>query len=208
MRVRFRLRTALIVVALLALPMRWYGWHSWREREFQDRVSVIEDLGGQVLFDSPVESASIDASLWRMVGGGERRGRPASIVLSGNLGIDDAKLAALSLETFPALDSLTLDGCAISDSSAGALEGLSEVTDLSLAHTKITDRALIAIGRLSQLTSLDLTGADITDTGLAELTALKRLEMLNVRDTAVTRQGIAKLQAALPETLINRNPQH
>ena len=135
-----------------------------------------------------------------------RRGRPASIVLSGNPHVDDAKLASLSLGTFPALESLTLDGCEISDSSASVLERMGELIDLSLTHTKVTDRSLIAIGRLSQLISLDLAGADITDAGLDELTALKRLEMLNVRDTAVTRQGIAKLQAALPGTLINRNP--
>ena len=121
------------------------------------------------MFDSPAESASIDAVMWRVVGGANERGRPASIVLSGNPHVDDAKLASLSLETFPALESLTLDGREISDSIAGVLERLSEVIDLSLAHTKITDRSLIAIGRLSPLISLDLAGTDITDAGLGEL---------------------------------------
>jgi hypothetical protein len=190
---------------MLALPMRWYGWHAARDREFQARIAAIEKLGGQVMFDSPVETASFDAALWRMVGGTENRGRPAAIIL-GNSRVSDARVAALSLETFPGLSSLTLDGADVSDSSARMLEKLSGLTDLSLANTKITDRTLVAIGRLGQLTSLDLTGTVITDAGLSQLTALKHLETLNVRDTAVRKQSIAKLQAALPETLINRNP--
>lgn len=208
MRIRFRLRTALIVVALLALPMEWYGRHWSRDRQLQARVTAIEKLGGQVMFDLPADSASIDAKLWRIVGWGEGVERPASIVLSGNPRIDDAGLAALSLETFPALESLTLDGCRISDQSMGVFEKLTDLTDLSLANTKITDRTLTAIGRLRQLTSLDLSRTDITDAGLNELIALQHLETLNVRDTGVTRRGIAKLQSAIPETLINRNARH
>jgi hypothetical protein len=208
MRIRFRLRTLLLAAGVLALPLRWCGWHHERDRQFQNRIAAIEQLGGQVLFDSPNSPPPLDDKAWRTLGGDDQRGHPAYVIFSGDKRLRDDNLARLDLTSFPALAGLYLDGCNIGDQGLADFGALRDLKELSLPRTGISNRSLKVLGRLKQLEVLDLNGTDVTDAGLRELKSLKRLGVLSVRDTKVNRAALAELRAALPELLINHNAKH
>jgi hypothetical protein len=210
MRIRFRLRTLLLAAVVLALPLRWCGCHRERDRQLEDRVAAIEGHGGQVMFDPANELPSLDEQLWRNLGGDERRGRSAYVVLAGSLKslstrMDDDNLLALDLANFPLLGGLCLDGCSVGDRGIANLAAVPNLKELSLARTAISDNSLKSIARFTRLETLDLSGTNVTDAGVCELKSLKRLEVLSIRDTKATKAVVAELHAALPETLINHN---
>ncbi len=204
-RPRYRLRPLLLAVAVLALPLRWWGAHAAEDRRFADRIAAIERRGGQVGFGASEAPTSLNAKLWLMMGGDDRRGRPAFVLFINREQFTDETISQLDLASFPALENVSLDGANVGDRAVISLAALNNLKEFSLAHTHITDAALEYIGRFTNLEVLDLTGTFVTDAGLRHLKSLKRLEILSVRDTKATREGIERLHEALPATLINHN---
>ncbi len=202
---RYRLRTLLLAIAILALPLRWWGVHAAADRRFHNLIASIEEQGGQVGFGPSEAEPSFGEKVWLALGGDDRLGRPAVVLFPNSKKPTDAEFAALHVTELPALESLDLDGTKISDASLAEFEQFAGLKELSVASTRITDAGLAKISRLSRLEVLDLTGTAVTDAGVAKLAALKRLEVLNVRDTSVTRECIRRLHDALPATLINHN---
>lgn len=204
-RPRYRLRTLLLAVAVLALPMRWWGVHATEDRGFRERIAAIESGGGQVGFGASETPQSLDERLWLMLGGDDRRGRPAFVLSINREQFTDETISQLDWVSFPALENVYLDGSNIGDRAVASLAALNNLKELSLAHTHISDAALESVGRFTNLEVLDLTGTAVTDAGLAHLKSLNRLETLSVRDTKATREGIGELHEVLPATLINHN---
>ena len=59
---RFSLRTLLIVVTVLSVPLGWVGWRLGQVRTEQATITSIEKLGGTVLFRS--DPVTIKRSWW------------------------------------------------------------------------------------------------------------------------------------------------
>jgi Leucine Rich Repeat (LRR) protein len=205
LRIRYRLRTLLLAVAVLAVPLRWWGVHAAQDRALRERIAAIESRGGQVGFGASDAQPSFDKKLWLALGGDDRLGRPAIVLFVKREQLTDDTISQLDLVSFPALESVYLDEANIGDRTVGKLAALKDLKELSLADTHITDGALETIGRLTNLEVLDLKGTAVTDAGLMHLKLLAHLEMLDVCNTPVTREGIDKLRNALPATLINNN---
>ena len=55
---RFRLRTLLIVVTVLAVPLGWVGWRLGQVRREQAAIAWVEEMGGHVDFRSLIEENS------------------------------------------------------------------------------------------------------------------------------------------------------
>jgi hypothetical protein len=59
---RFSLRTLLIVVTVLSVPLGWIGWRLEQVRREQATITSIEKMGGTVLFRS--DPVTIKRSWW------------------------------------------------------------------------------------------------------------------------------------------------
>jgi hypothetical protein len=55
---RFRLRTLLIVVTMLSLPLAWVGWELQKVRQERPVIASIEEQGGEVYFYSIFDEQS------------------------------------------------------------------------------------------------------------------------------------------------------
>jgi hypothetical protein len=111
------------------------------------------------------------------------------------LNADDDRLtrAAPFLSALRPLTRVTLDRCAVGDSSIALLSGLPNVEDLELRHTRVGDAGLKQLAAMPRLRRLDLTGTRVTDAGLEALKACRSLETLDVSLTAVTDLGLPHL---------------
>ena len=142
------------------------------------------------------------------------------IDLQGNQQIQQSELELLG--ELDLLESLNLNGSAVSDPQLQQLASLTELSSLNLGSTLITDKGLRHLSQLQQLSdlnlrfttvsdtglksltaikglsSLDLDGTDVRDAGLQHLRHLKKLKSLKLRYTYLSKQGIEALRGALP----------
>lgn len=222
-RGRFSLRWMLIAVALICLPLGWFGNRAQQQLR---AVAGIEALGGFCEFDNPdVPPGPVEAwfrerlprsyfdNVW-MVGMSS-----AQLPQQGQL-LRDADLAYLS--RLPGLQLLDLCGTPIGDEGLRHLAGSRGMWRLQLRGTQVTDAGLAQLAELKQLDTLwldetrvsdaglvHLTGlpllrdlglfhTQITDAGLDKLARIKTLQYVGLVGTRVTPQGAARLRAALP----------
>lgn len=134
--------------------------------------------------------------------------------------ISDVGLAAIA--KMKNLESLGLEGNAITDDGLMKLRVLSRLQYLRLDYTPITDVGLQSLSSLADLEWISLEGVNITDDGLKALSGLAKLETLILSNckltdaclmhlegctglksiwrtgTQITDQGIEELQKKLP----------
>ncbi len=111
------------------------------------------------------------------------------------LNADDDRLtrAAPFLGALQPLTRVTLDRCAVGDSSVALLRALASVEDIELRHTRVSDAGLKELAALPRLRRLDLTGTKVTDAGMEALKACRSLETLDLSLTAVTDRALPHL---------------
>ncbi len=118
-----------------------------------------------------------------------------AVSMRKEFGDDDlAKLAPV----LPALVSLDLSSCTITDKGAKLLETASELRSLRLSETGLTDAGLDALTKLPKLESLNLYGTQVTNQGILKLAALPNLKKLYLWQTKVDAAGVDALKAKLP----------
>ncbi|XP_077410640.1 uncharacterized protein LOC144040368 isoform X2 [Vanacampus margaritifer] len=112
--------------------------------------------------------------------------------------VTEASLAQLS--THPSLSSLSLAGVRVSDGD----RALQIVSGLALTHLtlpgrhSVTDAGLAFLSRLRLLAELDLTDyTQVTDQGVQHLCAMTRLKKLSLSNTQVTDTGLPSLRPLL-----------
>jgi Leucine-rich repeat (LRR) protein len=207
-RFQYGLRSLLLLVAAVAVACSWLTTEAQRAIRQREAVAAIVEMGGYVGYvEAPSETPISDC-----------RAR-----LQGFFGEDffckvfeariDSETAMRDLDALSDLESLTLNGPAITDATIANLRGLDRLEDLEFYETKVTDAGLEQVGTLhrlrilkapqkvtdsglarlrdlSRLEVLDLSDAGISDTGLTDLLRLKRLRELNVSGTAITDAAI------------------
>lgn len=85
----------------------------------------------------------------------------------------------------------------LTDRALATLARLTNLQSLRLDGTAITDAGVATLAPLHRLTSLNLNRTPVTDQALVPLRRLKTLQKVFLWDTAVTADGVTALQSAL-----------
>jgi uncharacterized membrane protein len=119
-----------------------------------------------------------------------------AVSMRKDFGDDDlAKLAPV----LPAMVSLDLSSCTVTDEGAKLLAGAAELRSLRLSETALTDAGLDALTKLPKLESLNLYGTQVTNQGILKLASLTNLKKLYLWQTKVDAAGVEALKAKLPD---------
>ena len=181
---QYSLRTLLLFMLLVSIGMSWVAVKMQQARRQKEAVEAIEKVGGGVIYDYQVTSATYIPAT--------RPRGPAWI------------RSLLGEDLFRQAFYVFLDG----DQEAG-LEQLKRLPYLQgLSLTRLMDSELEHVKGhlkgLTQLATLDLRYTQVTDASLNHLKELTQLQTLYLGGTKVTDEGVKKLQQALPNCEIER----
>lgn len=177
---QFRLRTLLIAVLLLAVPLSWIAMRIEKARRQREAVEAIAKLGGGVRYDyhdgvcDPAEHPPIPSLLLKLLG-------------------DDFFSDVVGVGFFQ--DDVV-------DNDLTVLNTLRNLDFVELVQVPITDRGLRHLDGLHRLQYLNLKGSPITDVGLPQLAKLTTLARLDLTGTKITEEGVKTLVDALPDCVV------
>ncbi|GEM_PF-848663 len=216
---QFRLRSLLIAVLVLSLPLSWFAVRMDKARRQKQAVSELAKLGNvKVLYECQDRwpLAGVPAGpIWLRKLLGDDYYNDITYVDISNTRADDATL--LHLKAFPRLRFLRLDRTLVTDEGlrqAGRFkvledlylpdqattEGLGHIAGPPLRRLVVprhfTDEDLTALHRFPNLELLDLSRTTVTDAGLEHLRALRGLQDIDVSWTRVTEAGRRSLPYA------------
>jgi hypothetical protein len=218
-RFRFSLRTLLMVVVLLSVPMGWFALKMRQAERQRQAVEAIQKAGGYVAYDYEFYGSGPPGPAWLrrllcedffanvvLVHFSMRFGDGYMVHLKGLTGLEWLELTGTQvtdgglehLRGLTKLDSLELSDTQITDAGLEHLKGLTKLEDLNLSNTQVTDAGLEYLEVLRNLRILELSSTQVTDAGLENLKGLTKLKYLDLRETQVTDEGIKDLQKALP----------
>jgi Leucine rich repeat/Leucine Rich repeat len=196
------------------------GWIVHRAHVQRDSVAVIEEAGGEALYDRHVKNGFLENPNPRAPSWLEERigidyfqnvtcvSLPSSssfreLVAIGHLdrlewlwvggsGVSDDGLS--HLKGLTNLEVLDLSGTNVTDDGLKHLRGLSRLKTLSLGRMNVTDAGMVHLQSLSSLEDLDLSMTKITDAGLVNLQGLRSLTKLHLQMTGITDAGLVHLR--------------
>lgn len=188
---QFRLRTLLIAVLLLSLPLSWFAVRMARARRQRAVVHAVERADGCVLFmgRSSVNRCRLEKILPAWLDEHAKDAIFSDVVVEVYFRsrVSDAMLKRLG--DLPTLESLTLDGTPVNGSQLRHLKGLTSLHYLSLRDTPVTDADLVHVNALPLL-GLRLTGTQITDTALRHVSGMSHIGRLEIGHTQITDAGL------------------
>ena len=208
---QFRLRTLLIVVLVLSLPLSWFAVRMERARRQREAVEAIENALGWVTYEPAVPTAPDWA---RNVLGDDFFVDVVEVRSGLNAFYDDPTVYTMPnterlsntappvtdawLEHITALTSLKklyITGrTRITDVGLANLKGLTGLEELTIGRSKITDTGLANLRGLTKIKSLTLSFSEITDAGLCNFKGLTRLETLGLTGLQVNGPGLDHLK--------------
>jgi hypothetical protein len=181
---QFRLRTLLIIVLVLSLPLSWLAVRMQKARQQREAMDLLESKGCFMLYPFGwwVDGISVPDG-----------------VLGANSRVTDADLR--HLQALSDVEAINLNNTGITDDGLRHLGSLTQLRSLSLESTAITDNGLTHLSDLKNLEYLYLDRTSITDAGVKHLMRLPNLRVLGAYNQ-VTPAGYAKLKEAMPNCLI------
>ncbi len=221
---QFRLRTLLVGVLVLSLPLSWFAVRMERARRQRVAIAAIGRLGGRVHYET-ISSApewardvlgvhsfldSAIASPTAAFGDDEAKCLKDLPGLRG-LQLGDVQITDAGLENFRGLThlwKLYLNNMEITGTGLEHLQKLTNLREIDLGNTRVTDGGLVPLEGLTNLTNVLLHNTQVTDAGLVHLKGLANLKDLLLRNTQITDEGIENFQKSLPNCTIHcRTPQ-
>jgi hypothetical protein len=223
---RFNLRTLLLFVVVVSVPMGWFAWRMQKARKQREAVEAIVALGGLVYYDCGNETTALQPPtprvLQRFLGddffwdvdsiscidldfGNEEMAHVKGLsnlrgLSIGGTPITDAGL--VHLEELPKLEALSLSTTHVTDAGMKHLRKMTELEGLWLDGTQVTDAGLEHLGELSKLEYLYLSRTGVTDAGLKQLRKLTNLQVLDLAQTEVGDADLEHLERLPQQTLI------
>jgi Leucine-rich repeat (LRR) protein len=202
---RWTIRTLLVVMAVIAVPLAWIGEsvrrvrhrvavaRAFNEAGAKARHAEIERLAEEIepLWDE------ILIGNWRSVDAVEFSAEPPSSVH------DDL---FQQIRCFPNLESVWLRGQPVTDRGLESLRGMVQLGDLSIEACNISDATMQIVASLTNLSELRLRAVPITDSGLQQIRSLPKLTSLTVHFTRVSPAAIENLRRAMPDCEIDYIP--
>lgn len=186
---QFRLRTLLVITALLALASGTLGlkWREhWQRKAFERELS--DKLGGQTGFDVDWTDVPWWSSCPRGVSFAEspEGGRPS-------VQIDDEMLGRLAYR-LNALEWINLSDTAITDQGLQHLQEMTGLRGAALGWTRVSDTGMEYLANLRHLQALTLNNTHVSDVGMAHVARMAELEVLDLSATEVTDSGLAYIK--------------
>jgi len=114
-----------------------------------------------------------------------------TLSLSFSKQIKDGHLS--SLDKFPKLEIVYLNGTDITDAGCAKLAAIAKLKELHIPDTAIGDRGLAVLATNRTLKILNLAGSAVTDPGLKALEGHATLEELFLERTAISDDGVRSL---------------
>jgi len=187
------LRTLLIVVLLLSLPLGWFAFKMRQAERQRKAVEAIREAGGVVGH----------VCEWRWLGplrgllGEDFFGDVVFVAFDDSAKAGDVELE--QVEGLTELGYLSLSRTQGTEAGLEHLKGLTKLESLQLGDTRVGDTGLEHLRGLTKLETLVLTNTEISDAGLSHLKGLTRLKSLFLANAHVTEEGIYELRKALPD---------
>ena len=219
-RFRFSLRTLLVLVVILAIPL---GWIAKERRQSQREQEIAEQLRNQgnhsVVLGGPYDKLHLaDTQGWWRNLARTVLGARIEVIGAHGPGLQDlSPLAGLTnLECLeipftqvsdlkPIAGLTTLQNVSLSNthvSDLTPLVGLKHLQILRIDRTRVSD--LTPLASIITLRYVSIDGTQVSDfRPLASLKYLQRLDLMNME---VSGKQIAALQQALPDCIINSSP--
>lgn len=201
---QFRLRTLLIAVLVLSLPLSWFAVRMEKARRQREAVEALQSTGIFLEWQIVRESEpGVPTWLAKLFGDNYLFVEVRQVIWNGQSNwkpVRDEHM--IHLADLPDLWRIAVPTCRVSDVGVEHLKGLTSLRSLDLSHTEVTDDGLKHLKEMSELRHLFLNGTQITDGGLEYLKGLANLEWLSLKGTQVTAQGVKKLQKAFPNCKI------
>lgn len=214
---QFRLRTLLVLTALVACTAGTLGVRFKQARDQRIAVTELLKLGATITYEDgnrvqqnvPLgrlsQIAPTAKSTWmRTLLGDDFFSRVTQLDLreSNYFGwstrkliakdpIDDGSLAHVA--NLPYLRVLVLSSDKVTDDGLQVLKGLSELEELEISRARITDDGVKFLGPLRALKKLHLVDAPLTDSVLNQITSYWRLEELDLSGSQITDDGLPLL---------------
>ena len=135
---QFRLRTLLIVVLVLSLPLSWFAVRLERARRQKEAVAAVRELDGEVIYEPKARAWQPLFAPLRSLLGRDFTDKVTHVLLQHTDATDDV------LDHVKWLDSLfelCLFETQITDDGLGQLEGLTDLRHLDLRDTDVTAAA-------------------------------------------------------------------
>jgi hypothetical protein len=194
-RVRFRLRTLLILFALLCM---WLAWLMRGVNEQRRAVAILEEFGAEIRF-APISSFSPWSSILpRSLRQYILEASPDHWKRVTHVTIRSAEFADSNVEVLgalPHLRYLCLSGTMITDLNMKYIGRLKNLRTLSLGDTRVGDAGLEHLSGLRKIDTLDLSSVPITDKGMIHLREMQKLDELYLNATRLTGASLAHLSA-------------
>ncbi len=199
-RLRFSLRTVLLLVTIACL---WLGWVVNRARTQRAAVDAIQSAGGTIRFDYHENGPRSWSTAGRPRGPQWLRSRLGSEyfdhpVYVGLFNTPQSQEWIAAFNQLPPIKSLLLSGRHVNDETLAQLTGSTTLLELSLSNSSISDKGLEHLAKFPNLRWLVLNHTTITDAGATFLSELQNLQELNLRGTAISVDGVQEIQKSLP----------
>jgi hypothetical protein len=202
-RLQFRLRTLLIAITVLCVPLAWIALPMIQKRRERAVILQLEALGGTVHYDWQGTGRKWKA--WQERKQDSEPNGPTSLRrLLGDDFFCHVQYVHLQPRRRPFIgdirpfDTLPAD----TDDDLRLVATFRKLEELDLSNAEIGDEGLVHLRGLIYLRTLDLSGTNVTDAGLRHVKSLAALKDLDLYETKTTRAAVDDLAKALPECAI------
>jgi hypothetical protein len=189
----FRLRTLLVVIAALAIPLAWIAKERGQSHRELKIAAQLTELGCDIRLGGPYDDVELlkpdkPQNWWRRLAG-QLLGERIYLVHGLSHKFDDfTQLAQLKN-----IHWISVSGGSVEDLTP--LSGLTTLKLLMLSNVPVRD--LKPLAGLASLENLSLNSLPVED--LTPLAGLKTLKHLGVFDSPVTKEQVDALRPALPD---------
>jgi len=219
-RLRFSLRTLLVMTVIAGFGLAWIGNKARDVRQQRALVDRAYDQDFVVGFDNDMPSWLYD---YFGITGALAWGDLEVVSKSNNRPFGDDDLEALHRLRYqslhlsfsqvsedhiarwrppPGLRCLEAQGTALGDKTAQHISHCPSLEAVELYGTNVTDAGVAHLATLPNLYLLGLEKTSITDDSVEHLKKLKQLRVLRIWQTGITPEGAEQLREALPNCVI------
>ena len=195
---RFSLRSLMLLVAIVSIPLGWMAWQVNRVRNQRLIVAELSSVGGQVIYSyrsQQMRPQEPPGPKWLRSLLGDDIFSDVKEVDIRHDHVTEQTLARIA--TLHAVHTLHMESGQISDNGLAHLAKMSTLQQVVLQSRGFSDASLAQLTKSKGLKALTVYSPKLTDVGLKYVGKLKKLETIDIMADKVTGDGLAQI-ATLP----------